>query len=1208
MRAALHIPLLALVLILTSQNLLHAQLQEFTFEHLTTADGLTSNNVSTIVQDAQGFMWFGTTKGLHKYDGYQFVIYRHDEEDPHSLSDDRVSAIYEDREGTLWVGTSGGGLNRFDRATETFTHYRHDADDPHSLSHDAISAIYEAPTEPGVLWIGTSGGGLNRFDRKTGTFMHFRLDPNDPNYDYVRVIYEDREGMLWVDQARFDRRTETFTRYPEQDTTYHPEVFLLIDSLQKDNRRLASILQVGERQDLTQPLTLTEETIVLIVSVGEADLVLSGRWMPYKFLDHGWVENEQGDIIWRMEVGRARYEGSAGTRDMVQVGLLTLAPGAYRIRYQSDEGHSYDRWGIGGGIPRHPELWGIQLLRVTRAEAQRIEGYLKMYERPASATSGSVTALYEDHEGALWLGTTGGLNRFDREIETFTPYRHHPDDSNSLSTDLVRAVQGDQDGALWIGGRRGPPYGSGGLTRFDPATHTFTRFPYEPTNPHSFLGDWVQDIYVDQAGAVWVATRNNGINKVDPSASKFTAYRHDPRDPNSLSHNVVWAVHRGRDSTLWVGTDEGLDRLDRKTGRVTHYRHDPANPRSLSRGRVRALFEDRKGVLWVGTQRTPGQSGLNRFDRPTETFTRYALNGIESIYEDREGRLWMGTADGTGGLCRFDRATGTFTRYLHDPDDPTSISGNGTIGPVYEDSQGALWVDAYHGRDNALNRLDPETGRFTQVLLDPDRPRLTAVAIHEDQAGRFWAGTVGGGLFLLDRETGTSVSFTEQDGLPQDDIMGIASDEAGDLWISTADKGVVRFNPETGVVRTYDLTDGLPSMRYNQAVYFQSASGEIFFGSRDGVLAFYPEQALDNPYIPPVVLTGFTLRNKPVPVGADAPLKAHISVAESITLAHDQNDFSFAFAALNYRHPEKNRYAYRLEGYDEAWTEAGTSRQARYTNIPPGRYVFRVRGSNNDGVWNEQGASIRVTVMPPFWQTWWFRMLATALAIGLLALVYRLRVAHLLGIERLRMHIASDLHDDIGSKLSSIALMSEMVTDQAALDVPERQQLTEITDLARYMVEDLRDIVWMINPRYDRLENLVSKMQHQAATLLKGIQHVFHGSPDAFSEGLGMDRRRHLYLMYKEVLLNVARHAQASFVDITVTMHEGVLEVVVQDNGVGFDPQATHSGSGLISLHERARLVGGSVIFDSHPGAGTTVRITAKIPESRDGWRPRESV
>lgn len=1165
---------------------LHAQPQPDAFDHLTTADGLATNSVNTIFQDAQGFMWFGTDKGLHKYDGYRFTIYRHDEDDPHSLSDDRVLAVVEDRAGMLWIGT-WRGLNRFDPATQRFTRYRHDPDDPNRLNAYRILSLHE--DRAGLLWVGTSSG-LNRLDRTTGTFTRYLHDVQDSTSiggNSVSRILEDQAGRLWFGTwnggglNRFDRATETFIRYRPQNVTYHREVFRTLDLLESAERRLAALVQVGDNQDLSQSLTLTEPTQVLVVCVGEGLTTLE---------DYGWIENRDGAIVWEMALAQTKHAGGA-EKNLIQVDLLTLPPGAYTLRYKSDYVHAYNTW---NALPPRPERWGLQVLRVTREEARHIKTYVDQYERP-NALSGNVFDLYEDQRGNIWIGNGWGLDRLDPETDTFTHYGDTPNDRLSDGP-AVEAIEEDRNGILWIGsGSETPPFGLDALIRFDPRTGAFHPLPNDPAHPGGFQATRVRDIYEDRTGMLWIATLSHGLYTLDSSAATFTTYRHDPREEQSLSHPVVWAVHEDRDGALWIGTEDGLNRLDRQTGRLTVYTPASKDPGSLSHHHVKALLEDRNGVLWVGTY----GGGLNRFDRATETFSSYrhdpidsttiSSDTIEGLYEDQDGTLWASTWDAgwVSGLHRFDRATGTFTRYLYDPTDSTGL-GHPYIKTIYEDQSGNFWV----GTGDGLDRFDRKTGRFTHYLYDTPG---AVVALYEDRAGRLWLSRSDGRVYRFDRETGQAEALTGRGALPQSNVEGLVGDDAGNLWFSTADNGLLRVNPDAETVRAYDLSDGLPSLDFNRGAVYQSESGEIFFGSRDGVVAFHPEQIRDNPHAPPVVLTGFTVQSRAVPVGPDAPLRAHLSVAEAVTLTYDQNDFTFEFAALNYINTEKNRYAYRLEGYDENWIEAGTSRQARYTNIPPGDYVFRVKGSNNDGVWNEEGASIRVTIQPAFWQTAWFRLLVLAAIAGLLAAAYRYRVAHLLKMERMRLRIAGDLHDDIGSKLSSIALMSEMVRDQAPLPPDQRAELSRIGVAARQIVDTLRDIVWFIDPEHDRPGDFVEKMQRTAATMFNGTTYTFACTDGALLDGTDMERRRNVFLIYKEALHNVVTHAQAETVAITVSNGEGTFPLTVQDDGVGFDPETVAGGHGLKNMQRRADELGARLEIRSHPGEGTTISLV--LPE-----------
>jgi signal transduction histidine kinase/streptogramin lyase len=407
---------------------------------------------------------------------------------------------------------------------------------------------------------------------------------------------------------------------------------------------------------------------------------------------------------------------------------------------------------------------------------------------------------------------------------------------------------------------------------------------------------------------------------------------------------------------LWLGgIGSGLIKFDRDTEKFTHYQHDSRNPHSLSNDNIFAIYEDRTGIFWIGTWR----GGLNRFDRETEQFTRYqhdpddpgtlSHNQVTTIYEDRSSVLWIGTM---GGLDKFSRQTEKFTHYKHDPDDPNSL----TVDAVF--------------------------------------------SVYEDRRDRFWIGTMGGGLDKLDRENEQFIHYTIKNGLPSNTVWGILEEDAspdeegGNLWLSTT-WGLSRFNPQTETFRNYDVSDGLQGNSFLPvSAYFKSNSGEMFFGGANGFNAFYPEQIVDNPQIPPVVITDFQLANKPVPIGGDSVLQESIIETDHLVLSYLDRVFSFEFAVLNYRAPQKNSYKYRLEGFEAEWNEVDSTRRfATYTNMDSGDYVFRVIGSNNDGIWNEEGASIKITVIPPWWETMWFRISMIVIAIALLAGGFRWRVS-----------------------------------------------------------------------------------------------------------------------------------------------------------------------------------------------------------------------
>ncbi len=461
-----------------------------------------------------------------------------------------------------------------------------------------------------------------------------------------------------------------------------------------------------------------------------------------------------------------------------------------------------------------------------------------------------------------------------------------------------------------------------------------------------------------------------------------------------MSVNYVSGILTDADGVVWVATlGGGLNKLDRVLGQVTHYQNRPDDPTSISVNDVYVMHQDKAGILWLGTQ----GGGLNRFDPRSETFSAYKddpanpndlpSNYISAIAPAEDGQLWLGTLG--FGLEKFNPATGQSIHFKHDPANPNSLSED-TVYLIHPDAAGQLWMGTARGGVSVFN---PATGQFTTYQKDPANPNSlsdnTVQAIYQDAGGVFWFGTLNG-LNRFDPASQTFQVYHLKDGLPSEAIFGIIPDDQGHLWISTS-KGLSRFNPATATFRNYDVVDGLQSNQFNLYSAHRSATGELFFGGPNGLNAFYPENITDNPYVPPVVFTDFYLFNQVVSPGGGL-LGKPINQLEEITLNYDQSVFSFDFSALNYQLSRKNSFQYKMEGFDQVWSPPGSKRQATYTNLNPGSYTFMVKAANNDGLWNETPKAIRVIILPPWWQTWWFR----AVVIGLVAAAgwggYRWRV------------------------------------------------------------------------------------------------------------------------------------------------------------------------------------------------------------------------
>ena len=800
------------------------------------------------------------------------------------------------------------------------------------LSQTTVQSIIQ--DSRGFMWFGTQDG-LNRYDGYN--FVVYRNDPSDLTSlgdNRIRAIVEDTSGILWI-----GTEAGGLNKYDPGTDTF-----------------------IRYRHDPGNPNSLKNNRVWSIWQ-DEAGFL----WL---YMDEGWLTqfDPKSETFTHYQFAPPELTNPATGQNIKAI-------------YQDRSGIiwlSHDEEGLVSFNPKTGK-------------------FTHFLHDPADATTigpGDVLNVYEDNAGNLWISTEGGgLNLLDRESEQFTHFLYDPDDPYSLSDSTSRQVFQDRTGTYWVATAKG-------LNLFDPRTGQFIRYQKDPTNPYALSDDNLDTIYEDRGGVLWLGTNGGGINKLDLGGIQFTHYRNLPDNPNSLSTSYIYSIYEDQDGILWVGGDDGaLNRFDRANNQVTRYEPDAENPDALNESwSVSAIYEDSTGVFWVGTY----DGGLHTFDRKTEQFQRYLHNPDEphsiasdvilSIYEDSAGTLWIGT-DG-GGLNRFDRQTGVFYHYLSDPGDLNNLHP-GMVRGIYEDQFGFLWLTSWI---EGLTRFDPKTEQFVNYRHDPDNPqslsRGEVYVVHEDHKGTLWIGT-SSGLDQFDRLTETFRHYTEEDGLPNSVIYAIMEDASGNLWVST-NKGVSKFDPRTETFHNYNVFDGLQSDEFNQNAFFHSDSGEMFFGGINGLNAFYPEQITNNPYRPPVILTDFQLFNQSVAIGKDSILQRAIWDTEHIKLNYDQDVFSLSFAALSYAAPEENRYRYKLEGFDANWNEVDARRRfATYTSIPPENYIFRVQGANEDGIWNEEGVSLSIIITPPWWGTWWFRILVGLVVVGLAVAGYTYRVRSL---------------------------------------------------------------------------------------------------------------------------------------------------------------------------------------------------------------------
>jgi PAS domain S-box-containing protein len=624
-----------------------------------------------------------------------------------------------------------------------------------------------------------------------------------------------------------------------------------------------------------------------------------------------------------------------------------------------------------------------------------------------------IWALHEDETGALWVGSLGGgLRRVDPATGRETSFLPEPRRGDGISSDRVRALTGDGRGRLFVGTE------NGGLDVLDTRAGRFTHYVTNLDDPTSLSSMSIYSLLHDDQGILWIGTHNGGVNSLSPLGQRFGLIR---AGHGGLSNPHVTAVTVDHLGELWVATDGGgLDRIERGTGRVTVYRHDPRDPASLGSDAILALHEDEQHTLWVGGW----YAGLARFDREHGRFVRFRHPGSDDVSARRDciswicplasGELALATWE---GIELFDRRSGTF----HPVSERYPGAGIGSSFSVAEDKSGGLWL-LLNGR---LERIDERSGRRTVYTHDPaDTQSLGAGmtwTLFVDSHDNVWVGTENG-INVFRAGTRELRRIGVDQGLPNAAVGGILEDEAGNLWLSTH-RGLARFDDAVSLPRTprflsFDVHDGLQGTEFRYGAAYRARSGEMFFGGQRGLSYFSPAEIRTNADAPRVVITGLRILNRPVTVGAPgSPLSRHVSLTPEITLSYQQNVVTLDFAALNSLVPEKNQYAYRLEGLERDWNLVGTRHSATYTGLAPGSYLFRVRGSNNDGVWNEAGASLRIRVTPPFWKALWFRaLLAFALSAAAFA-AYRRRLR---GVEARRLELEGLVTERTGALVAEV--------------------------------------------------------------------------------------------------------------------------------------------------------------------------------------------
>ncbi|MGV3586613.1 MAG: ligand-binding sensor domain-containing protein [Adhaeribacter sp.] len=1018
------------------------------------------------------------------------------------------------------------------------------------LSQGMVNAILQ--DRYGFMWF-ASNDGLNRYDGNK--FTIYKNDPNDNNSlaeNFIRYLFEDSAGRIWIATAGsgldlFDRTTETFIHFKNSAKDLNTISDNSITSISED---AAGGIWIGTLHGLNRLVIRNKKEIKPETPQASAtENFLREHTVSFSKIIFDPTNPDREIYSWADGFPLANWRASNFYIDNQGMVWVSAQGKLYRLKPLRNAGYKLENLPVEAYMPPSQKRKGFE---------KSVQNFIP------GATCNVFYMLFQN--GITEVNSLTGKVQFLSET---------PLNKGAFSFPSVL----DNAGNIWTSDENITGW-------FNTVSNTWQKISSADKNMEPVLG-YIACSYKDKRGNIWLGTKGYGVLKYNPETNNF----------NKTENEYIRFMTAGKDEKI-LFIKNPYDELFWEFDRRTNITQVPVPMSALAKKQfthfgtnTKSVLQDKDGSYWIG------RIGLYHYNPVTKKAVEYwdHYDDVFPLYDDDRNNLWFGN---TNGIVQFDKSSKTSKEY--------TFPAKTTMGPydylqaIHRDKKGILWLGTLAG----LYRFDPEKETWKQYkniagdLNSLNNNLIFSICPDQVQPDKYlWIGTKGGGLNLFDQTTGTFRHFTEKQGLSNDVVYGILSDASGNLWLST-NKGISQFNTRTKEFKNYNEDDGLQGSEFNRNAFCKTSKGYLYFGGITGFNYFNPAKLSARNYVPFVWITGINVLNQPLQFSEqNGILNKPAYLTERIQLHYEQNVISFVFASTDFSAFDNNRFKYQLTGFDKTWINSGNSNNATYTNLNPGTYTFRVKGSNNDGTWNEKAASIQLIILPPWYMTWWFR---TGLVLAMVLAgytFYRYRLAQALKLQAIRDRIASDLHDEVGSNLSNIYIFSNVAQQKAKSNDETAPLLLKITDYTQQSMEAMNDIVWMINTRNDRFENIMARMRTLAAEFSESSDCKLHLDLDEKLNHikLDMEARKNFYLIYKEAINNTAKYAVCKSLWIEMKLQQNTVTLIIRDNGKGFDLANTNNGNGMFNMKKRAEMLKGVLTIVSKVGKGTTLELSFKV-------------